>query len=217
METKIIFVTGKKQAGKDTACLFIKNKLIEDGNSPTDISIYSFAEFLKQIAVDLFGIEDYKVYGTNDQKNELTHIKWCNLPLSEFKIDGLKADLNCKNEEYMTGREFLQVFGTQICRRIFSDCWAYNTLQRIKKDNLKYALISDARFPNELEVFKDHNPLIIRLTRNPFPDDIHESEIALDNYDFDKYNTSYIFNHGLCIDRKNIALEDILRIQGLIR
>lgn len=212
-KTKVILLTGRAQSGKDTAGFFLRNKLEEEvaNQEENRVKMYSFATALKDIAIEIFNIERHKVYGIDVEKNELTHIKWDDLPLSNNERDQLAV--KGKDTTYLTGREFLQVFGTNICRRLYGDCWAYRTLVEITKNHPRYAILTDVRFPNELDIFDlknnprsnisniENEPIVIRLLRNPLNMQ-HDSEIALNSYNFEK------FSNFIAIDNRKMDLGD---------
>jgi len=141
------------------------------------IKMYSFADTLKWLCVDLFNIDAHKIYGNDDQKNELTQYDWCSMPGSRRK-----------NKKLMTGREFMQHFGTNVMRTMYENVWVDNTIKRILKEGSSIAVIGDVRFPGEVDAILENGGDVNRLTRNPY-DDQHESELALDpkNYDHDKF------------------------------
>jgi hypothetical protein len=223
MTSKIIIISGKKQSGKSSARGFLTSELSKgygvDGTytewyNPTVVH-YSFADELKRIAVNLFGLKEKWVFGTNEEKEEETHIKWSDLPFVGYSLHDLKQELWTVNgvyknhqRSYLTGREFLKIFGTYICRKIYPDCWVLSTINNIKKNKQDYVIIDDARFPNEISLlyneFKE-NCIVIRLQRNTFHDsDI--TETALDNFDFNAINSIIIDNQSLSIDEKNQIL-----------
>ncbi len=113
----------------------------------------SFAKPLKEIALQL-GFNHDEVYGDQKQKSEI-------------------------NEELgISGREFLQKFGTEIMRDTFSKVLPnYNLNNRkiwcrlmeltIKKINSDRIVISDCRFPDEEKLIKDLGGYMIRINR-PF-------------------------------------------------
>lgn len=221
--SKIILITGKKQSGKDTSCEAIKAHLgIKFGDQiGIPIKSYSFATPLKRYLIDVMGLTEDQCNGTNEQKNSETHIRWVDLPFSNeqltryfvearFPDQSPSFDLpyvnNCilylQGENIkMTAREVMQYFGSNICRRMYNDCFAEACKKTILRDNPGYAFITDARFPNELEVFRDLDPIVIRLKRNKF-NSKHTSEIGLDGYDF-----SY-FKNFILIDNEEMSLED---------
>lgn len=137
---------------------------------------YSFADTLKEFCVNVFGLQENQVWGTNDEKNTLTSLLWVDMPGYTGEKTG-----------NMTGREVLQYFGTNVCRHIKSDCWVYATINKIQREKPALAVVTDVRFPGEVYGLKYVGGKVIRLSRAPFKDqDTHESESALDNFtDFD--------------------------------
>ena len=205
--TKILGFAGKKQSGKNTCCNFLqmlkfheygvcKNaSLNEQGQilvsdlfgekvsgsdwipiteEYVDISqllesfrpckIYAFADVLKEFSVDVLGLEYNQVYGTNEEKNSPTHLLWENMPIGN-------------NKGPMTGREVLQYFGSDICRKMYENIWFDACIRRIRKDNPELALISDVRFPNEIKGVQDEGGVVFGLPRDIVNGkDTHSSE-----------------------------------------
>jgi len=205
--TKILGFAGKKQSGKNTCCNFLqmlkfheygvcKNaSLSEEGHilvsdlfgetvsgsdwiplteEYVDISqllenfgackIYAFADVLKEFAVDVLGLEHNQVYGTNEEKNSPTHLLWENMPTGN-------------NKGPMTGREVLQYFGSDICRKMYENIWFDACIRRIRKDNPDLALISDVRFPNEIKGVQKEGGIVFGLPRDIVNGkDTHSSE-----------------------------------------
>jgi len=144
----------------------------------TFIKAYSFADMLKlNVCVDVLGLTYEQCYGTDDQKNTLTHINRESFP----ELDGSGA---------MTAREVMQCVGTDFFRKIYPNVWADSTIRRIKSEGTAFAIITDCRFPNEVEAIKKEGGKVIRLNRNGNADDNHSSEAALDkeNYDWDNFD-----------------------------
>ena len=150
---------------------------------------YSFAAPLKEIAMGLFGLTKEQCLGTDGQKSTLTKIRWGDLP----DFNGSKRKKNKK----MTAREFLQYFGTEVCRKINPDIWADRCLQDIQEENPLLAIIDDCRFPNEADAVQEAGGKIIRLTRSPLSDG-HSSESALDDWD----------NFDAVIDNQNLDIHE---------
>ena len=205
--TKILGFAGKKQSGKNTCCNFLqmlkfheygvcKNaSLNEQGQilvsdlfgekvsgsdwiplteEYVDISqllesfhpckIYAFADVLKEFAVDVLGLEYNQVYGTNEEKNSPTHLLWENMPTGN-------------NKGPMTGREVLQYFGSDICRKMYENIWFDACIRRIRKDNPELALISDVRFSNEIAGVQKEGGIVFGLPRDIVNGkDTHSSE-----------------------------------------
>jgi hypothetical protein len=204
MNTYIIGVSGRKQSGKSTLCDFIAKEY-----NDSDIKIYSFADPLKRFCIDAMGLKEEQCYGTDDDKNTFTEYNWESLPATIRKRFGMKADSpgvwihddlvgggrTWYPDEFeiilrtgpITGREILQIFGTDIMRGMFSDqIWVNATISLIKKENPPIALIADARFESEINaLMAEENGHVIRLTRK-ICEDSHPSETELDSFDFAK-------------------------------
>jgi hypothetical protein len=152
------------------------------------IKVYHFADYLKDMCVNLFGLNSKNVYGNDDQKNEFTPFLWEDMPTETNKIG------------YMTHREFLEYFGTKIIRRVKSDAWVYATINKILNEGSQLAIVPDVRFPNEVKAIKDNGGIVIRLSRNIFNSD-SESESSLDSDKFDWHNFDHV------VDNHNMTLE----------
>lgn len=170
--------------------------------------IYSFADPLKQFCIDVFGLSPVQCYGTDDDKNTQTHLNWEDFP-AEIRekhsrprrgSGGIKAASGL-----ITGRELLQTFGTDVCRKIDPNCFARGTYNIIKKEGYDLAIVSDARFPNEVTIGTEIGAKVVRLTRNVLQD-THESEISLDS---DKFP---IAEFSLVIDNQDKTMEETHKI-----
>ena len=140
------------------------------------IKIYNFADALKKdICINILGLEYKQCYGTDDDKNETTHLQW----------DG-------KN---ISAREAMQFVGTDIFRTMYNNVWVDATLKKITREAVPLAIITDCRFPNEVEAIKSNGGKVIRLTRDPFHSD-HISESILDKENYDWSNFDYVVDNG---------------------
>lgn len=195
------------------------------------IKIYSVADILKKtICIDILGLSYESVYGTDEDKNKLTHIKWEDMPgvvtepldenleyeevvgrLGKYydKLDGVIYH----EPGFMTGREVMQYVGTDIFRRMLPDCWARATVKKIVEDAPEIAMVCDCRFEDEIKAIQDAGGLVVRLTRNSDSDDTHYSETALN--DFDGYDLT-IDNKNMTIPEQNEAIYNLLVTIGLV-
>jgi hypothetical protein len=148
---------------------------------------YSFASPLKEIATGLFGLTHEQCYGTDEQKNTLTNIRWGDLPTANKK----------SKKKKLTAREFLQYFGTDICRSVFTDIWVDRCIADIRHEEPLVAIIDDCRFPNEADAIQKAGGKVIRLTRSLHKDS-HKSESALDDWD----------NFDAIIDNQHMSMQD---------
>jgi len=155
------------------------------------VKIYSFADNLKKLCINILGLTERQCYGTEKEKSTLTQFNWSDMIFHEEKRT------SCP----MTAREVMQYIGTDFFRKIYPEVWVDSTIRKIEKENPELAVIVDCRFPNEAEGIKKAGGKVIRLTRNIFGEqDQHKSEIALDDYDdFDLV----IDNHAMSVKQQN--------------
>lgn len=199
------------------------------------VAIYNFADTLKETCMKVMGLTWEQCYGTDKQKNTPTMYRWDTLPDSIREaysqemvevVTGTTVELGKQVQTYdvlkkprvgpMTGREVMQVVGTDIFRKMFSDqIWVNATFSKIKNEGKSIALIADVRFPSEVDAILDNGGYVIRLNRIHDEKDQHPSETALDDYPFSMLgNRALVINNGDCnINEKNrIAAEWIERI-----
>ena len=163
------------------------------------IKHYSFASSLKEIAVGLFGLTKSQCYGTDIDKNSLTWLRWETFP-------GYEGD----REGRMTAREFLQYFGTDICRQIHPDIWTDRTFKNIREEESLFAVVSDCRFPNESEAIQRAGGKVIRRTRGDDTNDSHSSEVSVDDIEYD----AIIDNKDLTLMETNLKVISLLEEWG---
>lgn len=176
------------------------------------IKLYSFADDLKQFCINVLGLKWEQCYGSNDDKDSLTHFKWEDMPGIiipydiEKEIHDSLMGLTLHNPGFMTAREVMQYFGTDIIRKMYSPAWAKSTLKRINEEQPLLALITDGRFDDEIDEVRTCGGKCIKLLRNPFHD-AHKSEaINICDSKFD-----YIMdNSQMTLDQQNDELVKIL-------
>lgn len=165
----VIGVTGRKYNGKDTIAEYLVKKY--------NFVQISFAEPLKEVCRTLFGFSQEQLYGS---LKETVDESWGISP-----------------------RNALQFLGTDIIRNqihklipnIEDKFWIRCMLAKINKlkenDPDVKIVISDVRFPNEVDMIKEINGIIIRAVRPSISNiDCHESEKLIDelNVNFELLN-----------------------------
>lgn len=205
--TKIIAFSGRKQSGKSTSGEYIQ-QMIKQFDLSISYKLYSFADPLKQnICMDLLGLTYDQCYGSDEDKNSLTNIKWSDMPI----YNNISTP-----DKLMTAREVMEFIGTGIFRRIKNNIWVDATMERIKKEALDLAIILDNRFPNEVDSVLSAGGYVIRLTRDLYGSTA-EAEIALDKekYDWSKFSL-IIDNQTMTLDQKNQHIYKFLLHKGIL-
>lgn len=203
-----------------------------------NVKIYALADLLKDIAVDVFGLDRKLVYGTDADKNTLTDFKWENLPgvitevLPDFDDDEsieitgrlgpyykkLKNGMIYHKPGRLTIREFLQYFGTDVCRKIYDKVWINALLRRIIAEDPILALVCDVRFPDEVEGIQSVGGKVVRLTINQDVPSEHRSETSLDRINYDWNNFDYILeNHKMNFLEQGLAVMSLLKELGVVQ
>lgn len=119
--------------------------------------------------------------GTNLFRNQLHPEIWVNSLMSEYKNKStLISEVN-----------YLGDSRCGICKKPTKDVSYFLCDEHIEKSKNNYPnwIITDMRFPNEMQAVKDRGGITIRVSRTgihtPKIEDLHPSETALDNYEFD--------------------------------
>jgi hypothetical protein len=228
----IICLSGKKRSGKNTAVNFVAasflkrnanikdfkiNKLglleirkndhwftVEEGEfnkifNGSQVKLYSFADELKSFCINVLGLTYEQCYGTEEQKNSRTSLGWSNMPTYIEPVGTCVTDFDPR----LTAREVLQYFGTDIVRKMCDNAWVNATINKIRENKVKLALITDGRFPNEIDAINGIGGKTIRLLRNVAGKDEHISETILDNYPKEKFS--------LVVDNRNMSVDEQCR------
>jgi len=211
----IILMSGKMRVGKNQAADYI----IEDMKSrglkvETDLFAYDLKnnckDDFKKLAEYLNGYAE----SLKSLVNTFTNVMTKNEMLDSLikAIDEIKVkDENYFEKKNGVTRALLQIYGTEIFRdRVDSDYWAKQVRDRAIESEADVIIVTDARFPNEINVFndvvsEDFNVVTIRVERNTGIVDEHESETALDD-----------FKEWFYIIDNNGSLEELKEATGVV-
>lgn len=166
----IYLFTGKAQSGKNYIARELNKALTSEHKTVLELS---FAYKLKSFISTLF-----------------------NMPIEE--VDKWKLNEQPFTANGTTMREILQRFGTDIMRKhVDKDYWIKFVATRIVNTDYNYYLITDYRFPNELDVvdyiklydlynLTDYNVKVVKVINNStIKSSRHESELLTDVIDAD--------------------------------
>lgn len=156
----IIGLIGKKRSGKSTTT----NHLISKYGFDEILWAYPLKEIIGR---ELFGLTDEQIYG-GDEHREVILPEWG-----------------------MSSRQILQIVGTDMFRKYWPDFWVKIGIRRIQKllstNPDRRIVVSDCRFPNEVEAIKALGGITMRIVRKDLiSTDTHPSETSLDYYEADR-------------------------------
>ena len=220
---KLILISGKARSGKNTFADFLSNEFkkhnltveqdlyangVKNGSKedfrPLSNFLNNYVERIKAQVGMLFSLDKITpqaplgaIFGLLDQ----------------LKIE----DHNWYEDKTPITRLILQAYGTEIFRkRVDTDWWAKQLKERFLKSNSDIFLVTDVRFPNEIEVFNDainYEVITIRVDRSVDIDPTvasHDSETALDNWS----EWTYLVDNNTTLESLkesvNVVLKDIL-------
>lgn len=175
--TKLIGLHGRAGSGKDTV-FSIMEDTVKDYTFKRD----AFADRLK-----LSAIRNFKPDCTIEDAYDICEV---------LKSDGfvmLHRDSYDTNPIAITGREFLQHYGTEAHRQVFTDDFWVDAVLPDLEDKYSFGredveewdilVVTDVRFPNEAEAIRKVGGVIWQIYR-PQPDESynkHSSEKPLDS------------------------------------
>jgi hypothetical protein len=145
----IIGICGLIGAGKDTAADYLVND--------HEFRRESFANTLKDAVAQVFGWDRTLLEGRTKEARawrEEVDIWWA-------------KRLNMPD---LTPRLMLQLWGTEVCRKGFHDDIWIASLENKLRTSRDDVVISDCRFPNEIQAIKQQGGLVIRVVRGAEPD-----------------------------------------------
>ena len=145
----IIGICGFIGSGKDTVADFLVNF--------HEFRRESFASTLKDSVAAVFGWDRTLLEGRTAEARE-----W------REQVDPWWAER--LDMPTLTPRWVLQYWGTEVCRKSFhDDIWIASLENKLRnsKDNI---VISDCRFPNEIEAIKKANGVIVWVQRGALPE-----------------------------------------------
>jgi len=172
----VIGISGKAGQGKDTLAKMINYWYANTNWGPLEISL---EEFIQDPHYDFIEIWEIKKFAGALKKicAILLGVEESQFEDQEFKKSKLGPEWG------MTVREFLQKVGTEAMRdSVHPDIWV-NALFAYYTEYFSKWIITDVRFPNEVQAIKKRGGIIIRIEGLPTNKTTeHISETLLDNY-----------------------------------
>lgn len=196
---KVYGLCGEKSSGKNTFASFAKEIL---GNNDFCCAEVALADPLKKFCIDYLGLPSRACYGSEEEKNA-TFSRW-----GEVFNPKLLLQFNKQPGDLISGREVLQVVGTEIFRGSFLstfwiDIMTKSTLLEAQQDGVDFVFITDVRFKNEVDRLNEIGAKVIRIKRNiervqQIP---HASELEMQQIPESKFS-HIIVNNGTLAELK---------------
>lgn len=176
---KIFGLMGAKGAGKDYLCEQIA------ASGKVKVRRFAFGDALKQELVDAFGVS-VDIFNDCEKKKIPTPL----LTLAACEHPGyLKTImLACDDFDFVKPRSprfIMQTWGTEFRRSIDSDYWInpfYAAVQDAIKDDVDFLVITDVRFPNEMDAIEKAGGKLVAVRNDLAERDITEASHISERY-----------------------------------
>jgi hypothetical protein len=156
-----VALLGRARVGKDTAAAILARKWGHER--------LAFADPLRAIAAD---VDPYVAEGYGYEPMRYAHV------VAAVGYDRAKGVAEV--------RQFLQRLGVAVRDHLGEDVWVRALESRVEAlDALQPVVLTDVRFPNEVDYARDAGMVVVRLTRSGAGAGEHVSETALDGVDAD--------------------------------
>ena len=211
MSMKIFGICAEKQSGKDSFADFALEALPAKWGTKR-----ALATPLKRFCVDYLGLSEQSVFGNDSDKNTPIGI-WNEIfsPAIAGKYD--------KHGETISGREVLQVVGTDIFRKNFCptfwiDIMLKKTIPTCAAQGVEIIFVTDVRFRNEVEGLQAAGAKVIRLYRDiPRDNQIqHESETEMASISDNLFNYVVTPDQNTSMGMLRNSVHRILQKEGLL-
>ena len=182
MKTNIVGFTGTAGSGKDTAAtVLIKKGWVR----------YGFADAVKDFCASKLFL-DHKLFYDIELKDKPFDIPF---PLTKSRTLDIIKDLGGSSKDlaevpsvktFNTPREILQYVGTDIGRNLIGENVWIDYFQ--KMDKPEKMVVTDVRFPNEVDAIQQLGGIVIRLNRKATKHKsakLHESESMVESLEVD--------------------------------
>ena len=162
----ICVLSGHSRSGKDTLGKYLQKNLKDD------YYLVAYATYLKKMCRDMFDLSIDQLYGDLKEVPDKRYPKPGTSPV-----------------EYWTPREIMQFVG-EAFRKVKPDYWVDKLFDFLDRHNIKNAIITDGRHPEEIDVVLDRGGCHVRVLRDKDMRTVgqdHISETALDEFEYVDY------------------------------
>jgi len=183
----IVGVSGKARSGKNVFAEMLAEELYK--RTGQAYVMMAYADELKEMAQKELGLTWDQLWGDDKEVKDKRYMKW--LPEDEVYVP-------------WTAREIMQSLG-DFYRGFDPQYWVKRLFKKIKEKEYENVIITDVRFPNEVDLVVENGGYHIRVNRpidNKIHGKAHASETSLDA----PYKVDFsIVNSGTLDDLRKLA------------
>lgn len=131
--------------------------------------IYTFSDAIKEICMQLFGLDRYQCYGSTSDKNTPTHLNWSDLfdcIRDKHKRPRRGAGGIREATGSMSSREILEVFENDLINTMDSSARGRSLFRMIEKEKYKFCIIVGPKHPNEITIGNEIGGKSIKVLNN---------------------------------------------------
>lgn len=175
------------------------------------VKIYSFADKLKDIAINMYGLKPEQVYGSTKEKESETQYTYRQL---EKVVPGKYFPKTLQNlDDIVTARKFVQYLSDTL-RELNDDCFLNPIIKQLEIEQVPLSIIADVRRKAEVDKIKEMGGKVIFLTRCG-EKDYHRIENEFkDIEDKSSYFDFVIENHDMTVAQRNVEVYTELKSIG---
>jgi hypothetical protein len=184
----IIGISGKARSGKDTFAEFFGKALSKQ--TGYIYVMMAYAHELKCMAQKEFDLSWDQLWGDEKETPDERYMK--------------TPEPHSQHYTYWTGREIMQAFG-EFYRSIEYNFWVRKLFSAAEEKEYENVIITDCRYPNEIDPIKERDGYHIRVNRNT-DNNVHGKDHASETSLDDGYKVDFdIDNNGTIEDLKKAA------------
>lgn len=186
----IIGINGQKRSGKDTIAEYLHN------NDPDNVVIYKYAQPIKEgllIELSKYGYEFKDIDGQdgfNREEKIFSFDESIEILLTACEYCNVNADYSYAYftlleypDTHFSIRMLMQILGTDIARSLNDTHWIEYAEEKYSNavfNNPEVTfIITDVRFPNEMEVVTKRNGIMIQVHRDNDVEGSHASDTSI--------------------------------------
>jgi hypothetical protein len=174
------------------------------------VKIYSFADLLKFISINMYGLTEPQVYGNTKEKESETPYTYKQLkkivPGKYFPKTILNLD------DKVIARKFVQYLGDTL-RELNDDCFLAPVMRQIEIEQVPLSLICDVRRVVEVQKIQEAGGKVIFLNRS-VEKDTHRIENEFNDIDKSSFFDIVIESQDMTIAQKNLEIATELKSIG---